>query len=193
MARSDTEFSSISELARTPQIRLNGPITQDSLDAFLDQVGTVAAGEEPIAVEVTTTGGDAEIGRRLALEVKLARERLKRRLIFVGKTVVYSAGATLMGGFPREDRYLTDDTVLLIHCRKLSKDLSLDGPLRALRIELEQVISEIDIGLTLQQEGYAEIVRGSGVSIDEVTSKAEQGWYLQAPEALERGLVAGLV
>jgi ATP-dependent protease ClpP protease subunit len=193
MARNDIEFSSISELARTPQIRLNGPITQDSLDAFLDQVGKVAAGEEPIAVEVTTTGGDAEIGRRLALEVKLARERLKRRLVFIGKTVVYSAGATVMGGFPKEDRYLTEDAVLLIHCRKLSKDLNLEGPLRALRIELEQVISEIDMGLTLQQEGYAEIVRGSSVSIDEVTSKAEQGWYIQASEAFERGLVAGLV
>jgi ATP-dependent protease ClpP protease subunit len=193
MARSDTEPSSISELARMPQIRLNGPIEQESLDSFLDQLGAIEPADEPIAVEVTTTGGDAEIGRRLALEAKLARERLKRRLIFVGKTVVYSAGATLMGGFPKEDRYLTDDTVLLIHCRKLSKDLSLDGPLRALRIELEQVMSEVDMGLTLQQEGYEAIVRGSTVSIDEVTSKAEQGWYIQASEALERGLVAGIV
>ncbi len=193
MARSDTQSASISELARTPQVRLNGPIAQDSLDSFLDQLGKLGAGEEPIAVEVTTTGGDAEIGRRLALEVKLARERLKRRLVFIGKTVVYSAGATVMGGFPREDRYLTEDAVLLIHCRKLSKDLALDGPLRALRIELEQVISEIDMGLTLQQEGYDALIRGSSVSIDEVTSKAEHGWYIQAPEAVERGLVAGLV
>ena len=193
MARSDTEFSSIAELARTPQIRLNGPIGQDSLDSFIDQVGQLDAGGEPVAVEVTTTGGDAEIGRRLALEVKLARERLKRRLVFIGKTVVYSTGATLMGGFPKEDRYLTEDAVLLIHCRKLSKDLALDGPLRALRIELEQVISEIDMGLTLQQEGYEAIIRGSQVSIDEVTTKAEHGWYIQAPEAQERGLVAGLI
>lgn len=193
MARSDTQSASISELARTPQVRLNGPIAQDSLDSFLDQLGKLGAGEEPIAVEVTTTGGDAEIGRRLALEVKLARERLKRRFVFIGKTVVYSAGATVMSGFPKEDRYLTEDAVLLIHCRKLSKDLALDGPLRALRIELEQVISEIDMGLTLQQEGYDALIRGSSVSIDEVTSKAEHGWYIQAPEAVERGLVAGLV
>src|SRR5687768_16020494 len=100
MARSDDDRSSLPDmLVAAPQVRLHGAIDDGTLAAFLDQIGK-AEGTGPIAVEVTTTGGDAEIGRRLALEVRIARERLKRRLVFVGKTVVYSAGATIMGGFP---------------------------------------------------------------------------------------------
>ena len=65
-------------------------------------------------------------------DLDAARARLSnRRLVFVGKTAVYSAGCTFMAGFPRADRYLTADTVLLIHCRQASETISFDGPIRA--------------------------------------------------------------
>lgn len=61
-----------------------------------------------VAVEISTLGGDAELARRLVLEVGLARERLGKRLVFLGKTCVYSA-VTLMSAFAKDDRYLTRD------------------------------------------------------------------------------------
>ena len=193
MARSDDIAAEVRQLARTPQVRLLGTVSEAMLNAFQDQLAAAEPGEGPIAVEITSMGGDADIGRRLALEVGLARERLNRRLVFVGKTAVYSAATTVMGGFPREDRYLTRDAVLLIHCRQLQRSLELSGPLGASRVRLNQILGEIEIGVQLQQEGYAALVEGSRVSLDEITAEAEAGWYVRAEEALARGLVAGLI
>ena len=193
MARSDDIAAEVRQLARTPQVRLLGTVSEAMLNAFQDQLAAVEPGEGPIAIEITSMGGDADIGRRLALEVGLARERLNRRLVFVGKTAVYSAATTVMGGFPREDRYLTRDAVLLIHCRQLQRSLELSGPLGVSRVRLNQILGEIEIGVQLQQEGYAALVEGSRVSLDEITAEAEAGWYVRAEEALARGLVAGLI
>ena len=193
MARSDDIAAEVRQLARTPQVRLLGTVSEAMLNVFQHQLAAAEPGEGPIAVEITSMGGDADIGRRLALEVGLARERLNRRLVFVGKTAVYSAATTVMGGFPREDRYLTRDAVLLIHCRQLQRSLELSGPLGASRVRLNQILGEIEIGVQLQQEGYAALVEGSRVSLDEITAEAEAGWYVRAEEALARGLVAGLI
>ena len=193
MARSDDIAAEVRQLARTPQVRLLGTVSEAMQNAFQDQRAAAEPGEGPIAVEIPSMGGDADIGRRLALEVGLARERLNRRLVFVGKTAVYSAATTVMGGFPREDRYLTRDAVLLIHCRQLQRSLELSGPLGASRVRLNQILGEIEIGVQLQQEGYAALVEGSRVSLDEITAEAEAGWYVRAEEALARGLVAGLI
>lgn len=193
MARSDDIAAQVRQLARAPQVRLLGTVSEAMLNAFQDQLAAAEPGEGPIAIEMTSLGGDADIGRRLALEVGLARDRLGRRLLFVGKTAVYSAATTVMGGFPREDRYLTRDAILLIHCRQLHKSLELSGPLGASRVRLMQILGEIETGIQLQQEGYAAIVEGSRVSIDEITAEAENGWYVRAEEALARGLVAGII
>jgi hypothetical protein len=52
----------------------------------------------------------------------------ERRFVFLGKAVIYSAGTTFMSFFARHNRYLTRGTRLMIHERKLAKDLRLDGP-----------------------------------------------------------------
>ena len=175
-----------------PHVRLAGTIELESLAAFHDQLAN--AGEaDPLVVEVMTTGGDAEVGRRLALEAGLARRRLRRRIVFLGKTVVYSAGVTVMAGFPVADRFLTRDCRLLIHCRKLTKTLNLDGPLGACERQLAEVVAEIETGKALQTEGYQQLIEGSRISLDEVEQRAAENWYLTAEEALERGLVAGVV
>jgi ATP-dependent protease ClpP protease subunit len=177
----------------TPQVRLLGSIDDDMLSSFLDQMARAREGEGPIAVEVTTTGGDAETGRRIALELKLARRRLGRRILFIGKTAVYSAGATIMSAFPVEDRYLSEDTMLLVHCRKLEKTLELEGPLRASRQRVNQLLSEIETGLRLERQGFADLIEGSRVTMAEVEEKAAGNWYIPAEEAVERRLVAAIV
>ena len=196
MARSDEGEKRLKrELVAAPQIRLMGTIGTDTLESFHKQLATAEqeTTEGAIVMELTTSGGDAEIGRRLSLEMKLARERLSRPFLFVGKTEVYSAGVTIMSGFPPRDRYLTADTQLLVHCRKMEKKLDLSGPLKASRIQVQQVISEIDASLELQQEGYRDLIDGSDVQFEEVEEKAELGWYLRADEALARKLIAGIV
>ena len=176
------------------QIALVGSIDDALICSMLDQLGTLPDGDEPVVLELTTLGGDAEMGRRAMLEAELARERLRpRRLVFLGKTVVYSAGVTLMSGFPREDRFLTADAALLIHCRQIEKDLKLQGPLRSNLPKVQALCKELEFGIRLETEAFEHLIEGSDVSMDELQQKALYNWYLPAEEAVDRGLVAGIV
>jgi ATP-dependent Clp protease, protease subunit len=161
--------------------------------SFLDQLLPVLEVEGSILVELFTDGGDAEIGRRLAQEVRLLRDRHGRDIWFLGKTLVASAGVTVMAAFPKDRRWLTRDAALLIHGRRMFKDLHLEGPLGSCRRVLEEMIADIDHGLRLEEQGFAELIDGANVDAEEITRLAYGGWYLTAEEALSRGLVAGLV
>ena len=194
MARGEQDWDGLPlDLVAQPHIRLSGAINDGVLQSFLSQIEGLPTGDGPVAVELTTEGGDAETGRRIALEIGLARQRLARRLVFIGKTMVYSAGVTIMGGFPRGDRFLTHDAMLLVHSRTLQKNLLLEGPLKASLQRTQRLVAEIENGIRLEREGYAQLIAGSGVTMEEIEEKADRNWYIPAPEALDRGLVAGLV
>jgi ATP-dependent Clp protease, protease subunit len=174
-------------------IRLSGPVGHPMVASFFDQLLPVLQIEGAILVELFTDGGDAEIGRRLAEEVRLLRQQHGHEMWFLGKTLVASAGVTIMAAFPKDKRWLTSDAALLIHGRRMTKDLHLEGPLGSCRRVLEEMIADIDHGLRLEERGFAELIKGSDVSADEIARRAYGGWYLAAAEALSRGLVAGLI
>jgi ATP-dependent Clp protease protease subunit len=55
-----------------------------------------------IVVELFSSGGTAEVGRRLAQEVRILRQVHGRDMWLLGKTLVASAAVTMMAGFPRD-------------------------------------------------------------------------------------------
>ncbi len=176
-----------------PHIRLYGKVDGDMLGAFLRQQQEVPPGE-PVVFELSTLGGDAEIGRRLAQEIRLWREHGRADLYFLGKTFVYSAGVTVMSAFPVARRFLTQDTVLLVHERKLSKTLNLDGALRACAALVDDLRAQIAAGRQVEEEGFARLVEGSALSLDALRERVMAAdWYLPAREAHELRLVAGLL
>jgi len=191
MARDDANVpTGLSE----PQVSLLGTVDQVMLQSLADQLRNIPDGNDPVTLELTTLGGDAELGRRAMLDIEEARARLgPRRFVFLGKTVVYSAGVTLMSGFSREDRFLTEDAVLLIHCRQLEQELKLSGPLRSSLPLLRAKCHELQTGIRLEEEAFEKLIAGSRVSIDELMEKALYNWYVPAEEALDLGLVAGIV
>lgn len=175
---------------RKPHLRLHGEVADSWIDAFMGAADKVEDGDL-FVVEATTTGGDAEVGRRLALEARLLRAR-GVRLAFLGKTVVYSAGVTFMAGFRQDERWLTPDCWLLIHGRQMTKDICLDGPLQACKDQLTKTLTEIEAGFALEREGFDMLAQGSTLGGGEVAERATHNWYLAAPEAKALGLVAGL-
>jgi ATP-dependent protease ClpP protease subunit len=198
MARDNPEQSSGAALPRelvlNPHVRLFGEIGDDMLRKLLDQLATLTGDEGTVAVEITTVGGDAEVGRRMILEMDLARERLAEiRFVFVGKSTVYSAGTTLMSAFAREDRFLTGEARLMIHCRQLEKTVELAGPIRSSLPLVEALCHQIQTGIELEKEHFERLIAGSDVTMDELLEKALYNWYLTAEDALERGLIAGIV
>jgi hypothetical protein len=123
----------------------------------------------------------------------LAANFAARRNQFLGKTIVYSAGVTIMSAFPSEDRYLTRDTMLLIHCRQLEKTIESSGPMRSSLPKIEAARAQIQVGNGFEDQNFRRLVQGSDVSIDEMFEKALHNWYMPAADAMKRGLVADLI
>lgn len=182
------------EALAQPQIALIGEVDAAAVLSFRDQLRQAETGSGDIVMEVTTLGGDAEMARRIVLEIDAARGRLAagRRFLFLGKTVVYSAGVTILAAFPRADRWLAHDTVVMIHCRKLDKTVDLSGPIRASLPELRAIQNQIETGVQLENENFRRLIEGSDIPFEEVEERALSNWYLDAEEARRRGLVAGI-
>lgn len=174
-------------------IRLTGIVDDAMLRSFLDQVGALT--DKPtVVLELTTTGGDAEVARRIALDVRLLREHGGKDVFFFGKSTIYSAGVTVMSAFAVERRFVSADASLLIHERRLEKDVQLAGALRANIARVMDLLAELEHGQALERDGFEDLVRGSTLSVDALMARVmTANWYLRAPEALRLGLVAALV
>lgn len=176
-----------------PTIRLYGTVNEYMLVRFLEGIDPfLRQGGGSLGIELFTGGGEAETGRRINLEIRLAREK-GIDLYFIGKTMVYSAGVTIMAAFPPERRYLSRDCALLVHGRNTERTVHLSGPIKASLQHVRTVLHEFEMGLELERKGFAELIDGSRVTMEELSEKAEGNWYLMAKEAVDRGLVAGLI
>lgn len=111
-----------------------------------------------------------------------------RRLVFLGKTAAYSAGATFMGFFATENRYLARGTRLMMHERIITKTIQLAGPLSTCIASLKAALNEIQASIAIQNEGFANIIMGSQGTMDDVLPRAPENWYLEANEAVAMGL-----
>lgn len=175
-----------------PHIRLSGSMDQAMYRDFREQLDACPS-EGPIAIALTTLGGDPEVARAMADDVRLLREHDAREVLFLGKVAVYSAGTVFMAGFPIASRYMTEHTRLMIHERSLEKMLDLSGPLRSVRVKVSQVLHEIDQSIAIEEEGYRAVVEGSKVGFEEVRKRATDSWYVDCHEAVRLDLIAGVI
>jgi ATP-dependent protease ClpP protease subunit len=177
-----------------PRIQLAGPVDQEMYKNFRDQLEN-APREEHLIVELSTLGGDPEVARMMGEDVRFHSELDPDRIItFLGKAAVYSAGVTFMSFFAAPNRYLTRGTRLMIHERKFDKKvLEVSGPLTCCLAPVRALLHEIEHSIAIQNEGFENLVCGSNVTLDEVLRRAPENWYLEAQEALDLGLVTGVV
>lgn len=178
-------------LAR-PHIRLHGEVDDAMYDRFCDQLAT-APTDGPLVLAITTLGGDPEMARAMGDEIRLLRDYTERETLFLGKVAVYSAGATLMSAFPVETRFLTRGTRLMLHERQMQASVNLSGPLTSLPAVLKAKLHEIEQSIAIQDEGFAAIVAGSRVGVEELKARAASNWYIAAEEARDLGLVLDVI
>lgn len=176
-----------------PDLRLFGTVSEEMLGEFFRQQAE-APPDGPIVMELSSNGGDADSGRRIAQELRLWQEKDGREVWFLGKTYLFSAGVTVMSAIPPQRRFLTQDCEVLIHERKLQRDVHLDGALRACRSAIQDILAEIESGQRLERAGFAQLVKGTPLSVEDIEQRVfEKDWYLTAQEAADLGLVAGVV
>jgi ATP-dependent protease ClpP protease subunit len=180
--------------ATIADISLIGTVDEPMAETLRDKLNGFEQGKKPVTIDMTTLGGDPELARRMIADLDAARARMPERTFrFLGKSVVYSAGVTFMADFPREDRFLTKDAMLLIHCRQIKKTLEMDGPIRSAIPRLDALLHEFRTGVDLEVENFERLIAGSKITLDTLLEKALYNWYLSAEEAAECGLVAGIV
>ena len=186
-----TQGSETKTILTSPQLRLVGGINEAMYAEFRNQL-SAAPTDGPLVIAITTLGGDPEIARCMADDVRLLRDA-GRELFFLGKAAVYSAGATFMAGFPVGSRYLTEGTRLMVHERQITRSINLSGPLRSCTAQLKAALHEIEHSIEIEEDGFRALVDGSDVGFDELREKAPDNWYIPAREALDRGLIAGVI
>lgn len=179
-------------LLAAPHIRLSGNIDQAMYGRFTEQLGQVP-GEGSIVVAVTTLGGDPEVARTMGEDIRLMRAYQGREFLFLGKVAVYSAGATLMSYFPRDCRFLTRRTRIMVHERIITRTINLEGPLRSCVATLKSVLNEIEHSILIEEEGFRALVDQSDISFEDVRRKAPENWYVEAEEARDLGLVLDVI
>ena len=178
---------------RDPAILLAGAVDYDMYERFRQMLGNAPA-EGRIVVELSTLGGDPEVARMMGEDIRFHSEHDPRRhFVFLGKAAIYSAGATFMSFFHRDNRYLTRGTRLMIHERKMSAQIVLEGPLTTCVATLKAKLNEIRQSIEIQNEGFENLIRGSSLSMEEVLRKAPENWYIEAQEAKRLGLVRDVI
>src|ERR1700710_2857567 len=147
-----------------------------------------------VVIELSTLGGDPEVARMMGEDVRFHSElEPERRFVFLGKAAVYSAGATFMSFFTKENRYLTRGTRIMIHERKLEKKLAINGPLTSCIASVKALLNEIEHSIEIQNEGFQNLICNSEVTMDQLLERAPSNWYLEAQEAKALGLVQDVV
>jgi ATP-dependent protease ClpP protease subunit len=179
-------------LLAKPHIRLSGPVDQFMYANFRQQLDACPA-EGALVIALTTLGGDPEVARTMADDIRLLEDHDGREILFLGKVAVYSAGATFMAAFPVGRRFLTRHTRLMIHERKISKQINLDGPLRMVVASIKAALHEVEHSILIEEEGFRDIVKDSRVQFEDLREKAPSNWYIEAEEAKELGLVLDVI
>lgn len=178
----------------SPTVRLSGNVGDTMLAKLLDSLAASREGSAPFVLELTTPGGDADLARRMALEIRLLREIDGRDAWFFGKTFVYSAGVRVMSSFPVDRRVFSADSVLLLHERRLEKQLHLSDALRASLAQVRDVPAELESEQRLERDNFADLVRGSDLALEDLMGKvAESNGYVSAQEARSLRLVGHVV
>lgn len=99
----------------------------------------------------------------------------------------------MLAAFLRENRYLTDDAVLLIHERQLETAVELEGPAEACVQIVKEKLSMLLTAQRLEREGFEELVVGSDLTVEALIECIRENCYMSARQALEHGLIGKIV
>ena len=157
---------------KSPAIALSGMVDYEMYTKFRTQFDN-ALDQTTVVIELSTLGGDPEVARMMGEDVCFASETEPgRRFVFLGKAAIDPAGTTFMSFFAKQNRYLTRGTRLMIHERKLSKKLVIDGPLTTCIAVVKATLNEIECSIAIQNEGFQNLILGSNIPFEQVLQKA---------------------
>lgn len=175
-----------------PNIVIAGPVTAEVEKEIIRSLRDLRHSGGEAIIELTTSGGDADAGRRIAAEIAMFR-KFGGKVCIIGRTTVYSAGVTIFSAVPPDSRFLSGDTMLMVHERRMERKVDLSGPLSSCLQLAREELATIEASIRLETEGFADFIRGSRVTLREIQRRAQNDWYIPASEALDLGLVSRVI
>lgn len=166
-------------LLKTRSILISGEINKDQADAFTKQMLVLdAESDDPIYVYINSPGGDVYSGFAIHDMIQYVNSPV----YVIGEGLVASAAALIFLAADREHRVGLPHSTYLIH-QPLSqmKGVAVDMQIQAEKMgELRKALDEL-------------IAEATGKTLEEVSRDTERDYWLNAPEALEYGILSRII
>ncbi len=167
------------KMLKTRTILLSGEINKSLAERVVRQLLLLEdAGDEPIRVFIDSPGGDADAGYAILDMLRF----VKPDVYTIGMGLVASAGALILLAAPKDYRLGLPNSHYLIHqplsgMRGVATDIEIHArEIEKMRNRINKLISE-----------------ETGKALDQVEKDTDRDFWMGAEEAVEYGLLSGIV
>jgi ATP-dependent Clp protease, protease subunit len=166
-------------LFKSRTLIISGGIDQQLVSSVIGQLLAMSGeSDEPINVFVNSQGGHVESGDTIHDVIRFVKPRVR----MIGTGWVASAGALIYVAVPREDRYALPNTRFLLH----QPAGGAGGTAADIAIEAHEIIR-------MRERINRIFARQTGQSLERIESDTHRNFWLDAPTAIEYGLVGKII
>ncbi|HET9982053.1 MAG TPA: ATP-dependent Clp protease proteolytic subunit [Longimicrobiales bacterium] len=156
-----------------------GEVNQQLAAHVIAQLLAMSAdSDEPITIYINSQGGHVESGDTIHDMIRYIKPRVK----MVGTGWVASAGALIYVAVPREDRFALPNTRFLLH----QPAGGAGGSAADIAIEAREI-------LKMRERINRIFARQTGQPVERIEDDTRRNFWLDAPSAIEYGLVGRIV
>lgn len=165
---------------KTRQIILSGEINKDLADKIVRQLLVLEAddSEKTIYMYIDSPGGDVDAGFAIFDMIRF----INAPVVLVGMGLIASAAALILLAVDKKNRVALPNSRYLIH--------QPSSGMRGVATDIEIHAKEMEKTKAILNQIIAD---QTGKSVEQVTKDTERDYWLDAKEAVEYGLVSGIV
>ena len=185
----------VETLFNLPSITLAGKV-EPPLVAELDKQIKAMMEKKPekALVILTTTGGMTGYSIGIYERLRLLQQVVDLTLVGIG--IVNSAGVTISMAFPKEKRWLTSESSMMFHQSQV--DIAPSHASTTINLTARELLwAESTSQLAHQRHNlewiFDRIAKGTGQKKKTIRKMAAAGTYFNAREALDFGLIGGIL
>jgi len=145
----------------------------------------------PICIFLTSSGGPNDSARGLCERIRLLGKLSDLTIVGIGS--VMSNGVNMLLTVSRDKRYITRDTVVMIHQTRGQYDVHLPGPFSA----NTEIINELNTNHKHCKADYVlmcrKIASATGQDLSKIKSLVRTGHYMYGQEAVDQGFACALL
>ncbi len=169
----------IARMLATRTVLVSGEVNEKLAERVMGQVLVLdAENHEPIRIMVTSQGGHVDSGFAIHDLLRYVTSPIRT----IGAGWVASIGVPILLSAPKEHRYSLPNTRFLLH----QPSGGAGGQASDIRIAAEEI-------LKLRERINTLISTETGQSVERVASDSDRNFWMDAPQALEYGLVGSII